>query len=360
MVHLGLAEANLALGDYRVVQLACQRTQELQPEGGIEATTAQALLDLLGRRYERALQNIDAAISENPSIAYAHALRSYLLRILRQDYDAQLARSRATRLSFGGNFDNCFPPIEQSYASGYNGSPTFPFAGQAEDSTGTSSRAEPETIPTWSPPNGMQRQIIRTRFALSRRPTLVTNAIIGINVVIYAILAVLSQSLDISQDVLINAGAQYTPRILAGEYWRIFTAMFLHFSIFHVGLNMLSLFFIGRVVEIVYGKWRYLVIYLASGIVGGIVTFFLQPNALAAGASGAIFGVFGALGVLYLVNRRALGGSGALANWLFWLALNLVWGFSTPGIGVLDHIGGLVAGIIIGYLLVPRLGRRSI
>ena len=58
MVHLGLAEANLALGDYRVVQLACQRTQELQPEGGIEATTAQALLDLLSRRYERALQNI--------------------------------------------------------------------------------------------------------------------------------------------------------------------------------------------------------------------------------------------------------------------------------------------------------------
>ena len=226
---------------------------------------------------------------------------------------------------------------------------------------GSSPKVERDPVPTWSPPNGMQRQVIRTRFALSQRPTLVTNAIIVINVVIYAILAVLSQSLDISQDVLINAGAQYTPLIQAtGQYWRIFTAMFLHFSILHVGLNMLSLFFIGRVVEIIYGKWRYLVIYLASGIVGGIATFFLQPDALAAGASGAIFGVFGALGVLYLVNRRALGGSGALANWLFWLALNLVWGFYTPGIGILDHIGGLVAGIIIGYLLVPRLGRRSI
>src|SRR2546421_5397372 len=69
MVHLGLAEANLALGDYRVVKMACQRTQELQPGGGSEAMTAQALLDLLNRRYERALQNIDAVISENPTSA---------------------------------------------------------------------------------------------------------------------------------------------------------------------------------------------------------------------------------------------------------------------------------------------------
>src|SRR5947209_351948 len=361
MVHLGLAEANLALGDYRVVKMACQRTLELQPGGGSEAMTARALLDLLNRRYERALQNIDAVISENPTIAYTHALRSYLLRALHQDYDAQLARSRATRLSFGGNFENCFPPIEPAYASGYSVPPTVSPVGEDEEQTMMSSRAEREPIPTWSPPNGMQRQIVRTRFAISRRPTLVTNTIIAINLVIYAILAVLSRGLDINTDVLVNAGAQNTQLIEAtGQYWRIFTAMFLHFSILHVGLNMLSLFFIGGAVEMFYGKWRYLVIYLASGIVGGIATFFLQPDALAAGASGAIFGVFGALGVLYIVNRRAFGGSGAIANWLFWLALNLVWGFSTPGIGILDHIGGLVAGLIIGYVLIPRMGRRSI
>jgi rhomboid protease GluP len=209
----------------------------------------------------------------------------------------------------------------------------------------------------------MQRQIVRTRFALSQHPTLVTNAIIAINLFIYAILALLSQSLDISPNVLMNAGAQNTPLIEAtGQYWRIFTAMFLHFSILHVGLNMLSLFFIGRVVEIFYGKWRYLVIYLVSGIIGGIATFFLQPNAVAAGASGAIFGVFGALGVFYMANRRALGsyGGGAIANWLFWLALNLVWGFSAPNIGIIDHIGGLVAGIVLAFLLLPRLRRRSI
>lgn len=361
MVHLGLAEANLALGDYRVVKMACQRTQELQPASGSEAMTAQALLDLLNRRYERALQDIDAVISENPTIAYAHALRSYLLRTLHQDYDAQLARSRATRLSFGGNFENCFPPIEPSYASGYSVPSSSSAAGQTKEQTAINSGAEREPVPTWSPSNGMQRQMVRTRFVISQHPTLVTNAIIVINLVIYTILAVLSQSLDINQDVLVNAGAQNTPLIEAtGQYWRIFTAMFLHFSIFHVGLNMLSLFFIGRAVEIFYGKWRYLVIYLVSGIVGGIATFFLEPNALAAGASGAIFGIFGALGVLYLVNRRAFGGSGAIGQWLFWLALNLVWGFSNTSIGIIDHIGGLVAGMIIAYLLIPRVGRRSI
>jgi rhomboid protease GluP len=203
--------------------------------------------------------------------------------------------------------------------------------------------------------------MVRTRFAISQNPRLVTNILIGINVAVYLILAFLSRSVDIDQNVLLAAGAQYGPLVAQGEYWRIFTAMFLHFNIFHIGLNMLSLFFIGTAVEVFYGKWRYLVIYLVSGIVGGIVTQILTPNALAAGASGAIFGVFGALGVFYLVNRRALGayGQGAIMNWVFWLGLNLVFGFSNTGIGIWDHIGGLVAGMAIAAILMPRSRRRT-
>jgi membrane associated rhomboid family serine protease len=359
MVHLGLAEANLALGNYGVVSMACRRVQELAEANSIEAMTAQALLDLLDRRYERALQDIETVIGQDPSIAYAHALRSYLLRVTGQDYDANLARARAARLSYGGHFDNCFPAVEPR-----NGLTTDapPVSQESQGSTSATPRAERE-VPTWSRPSGMQRQMVRTRFALSQYPGLVTNIIIAINVIVYLILAALSRDLNIHEDVIIAAGAQNTTIIQqTGEYWRIFTAMFLHFSIIHVGLNMLSLLFIGRVVEMFYGKLRYLLIYLGSGIIGGIVTYFLQPNALAAGASGAIFGVFGALGVFYIVNRRALGayGRGAIGNWLFWLGLNLVWGFSTPGIGILDHLGGLFAGIILALLLIPRPQRRSI
>src|SRR5947209_13763345 len=79
-VHLGLAAANLALGSYGVVYMACRRVQELQPQGGTESQMAQALLDLLDRRYDRALQDIDNAIKDDPANGYAHALRAYLLR----------------------------------------------------------------------------------------------------------------------------------------------------------------------------------------------------------------------------------------------------------------------------------------
>ncbi len=359
MVHLGLAEANLALGNYGVVQVACRRVQELQPQGGIENRTAQALLDLLDRRYERALQNVDSIISEDPGNAYLHAMRSYLLRALGQDYDANLARARAARLSYGGRFDNCFPPLETTYASGYNGRsiPAAPSQGaepalERSDTTAERER-EREPVPAWSRPNRMQRQVIRTRFMLSRYPGLVTNTLIVINVIVFI--------LSILFPIVTAFGVQQNDLVMQGQYWRIFTAMFLHANILHIGLNMLSLFFIGRPVELFFGKVRYLVIYLLSGIIGGLAFLFLSPGATALGASGAIFGVFGALGVFYIVNRRSLGiyGRGAIGNWLFWLGLNLVFDFA-PGsdIAVWGHLGGLIAGIILAFLLNPRLDRR--
>jgi len=374
-VHLGLAEANLALGSYGVVYMACRKVQELQSEGGPESTMAQALLNLLDRRYDRALQDVDAVISQDPGNGYAHALRAYLLRMNKQDYDAGLARSRAARLSYGGTFENVFPPVEPA-PSGYSNPfvpPTVPGqpngqGAESADSTSSSrtERVEREPVPTWSRPNVMQRRVIRTRFMLSQNPRFVTNIIIGINVLVFVIVALLNHTIDFTslqgEYALINAGAQYNLLVAQGQVWRIFTAMFLHFNLIHIGLNMISLFLIGAAVEVFYGKWRYLVIYLLSGIAGGIATYFLSaPDTVAVGASGAIFGVFGALGVFYIVNRRALGryGSGAITNWIFWLSLNLVFGFSVPGIGIVDHIGGLVAGIVIGALLIPRLRARK-
>ncbi len=377
MVHLGLAEANLALGSYGVVYKAFRKVQELQPQGGVESNMAQALLDLLDRRYERAMQDLEAVINEDPGNAYAHAMRAYLLRISGQSYDAGLARARAARLSFGGHFDNSFPPIESTAAPTYNATPTQrnnvdearPNGQIIEGSTAT--RPEQESIPTWSQQSNRQRQMVRTRFWMSQHPRFVTNILIAINVTIYVILVVLSLTIgaglgqlgSIDTNLIVLAGGQVNALVAQGQVWRIFTAMFLHFNLLHIGLNMLSLFLIGGVVEMVYGKWRYLVIYLGSGIVGGILTFYVSPiNTLAAGASGAIFGVFGALGVFYILNRQALGryGAGAITNWLFWLGLNLVFGFSQPGIGIWDHIGGLVAGMIIAALLMPRTRRRTV
>lgn len=359
LAHLGLAEANLALGSYGVVQMACHKVQELQPGGGIESSLAQSLLDLLDRRYDRALQDLDPVISQDPANAYAHALRAHLLRLNGQDYDAGLERSRAARLSYGGRFENCFPPAEPLYTPAYSG----PAAGQnnqVDQNASGGPRLEREAVPTWSRPNGMQRQMIRTRFALSQNPRLLTNILIGINVIMFLI--------SLLYPRVLTLGAQDNSLVLQGQIWLIFTAMFLHLNIIHIGLNMLSLFFIGPAVEVMYGKLRYLLIYLVSGIAGGI-TFLLvwlylpslEPIGVAVGASGAIFGVFGALGVFYIVNRQALGayGRGAITNWLFWIGINLVFGFSVPGIGIWDHIGGLVAGMILGLIMIPRLRRRT-
>lgn len=363
LVHLGLAEANLALGSYGVVQMACHKTQELAPNGPMYEL-AQALLNLLDRRYDQALQQVDSAIGDDPGNAYAHALRAYLLRVTGQDYDAGLARSRASRLSFGGTFENSFPPVEPVYTRGYTGQPTAFAPPAAPDETAQSvQQQQREQIPTWSRPNQMQRRAVRARFWLSQNPRFVTNILIALNVLAYFVLALMSQNVvDISQDALVNMGGQVNFLVAQGQFWRIFTATFLHASILHIGLNMLSIFFIGPAVELFYGKWRYLLIYLVSGIAGGIASYILLPQAvLLVGASGSIAGIFGALGAFFFINRRALGAAGnaMIGQWLFWLLINVAFGFSGGNIAWQAHLGGLVSGLVLGVVLLPPLRRIS-
>ncbi|MBO0790583.1 MAG: rhomboid family intramembrane serine protease [Ktedonobacteraceae bacterium] len=359
MVRLGLAEANLALGDYDVVRLACNDVLRLQQEDGTESKLARALLDLLNQDYEQALELVNDVIQVEPGIAYAHALRAHLLRSLGQDYDANLARARAARLSYGGRFENSFPPVvKREPRAAYMSPYAQPSAAQqqqqmAREDLAGNAQSEREPVPAWSRPNGFQRQMVRTRFFLSRYPGMITNILIALNVIIF-ILSNLFPEIQID-------GAQANPLVFHGEYWRVFTGMFLHVDIFHIGLNMLSLYFVGRTVEVLYGPMRYLAIYFLSGIAGGLLFLFTDPTGVAVGASGAIFGIFGALGVFYIVNRRALGvyGRGAISQWLFWIALNIIIG-AVPGsnIALTAHIGGLIAGMLIAFLFIPRLGKR--
>jgi len=363
LVHLGLAEANLALGSYGVVTMACRKVQELESSGPVY-DLAQALLDLLDRRYPQALQRTETAIKDDPGNAYAHALRGYLLRVTGQDYDAGLARSRASRLSFGGTFENCFPQVEPVYASGYSARPTaFTPSTQSPKAEQELAAQQREQIPAWERPNGMQRRAIRTRFWLSQNPRIATYILISLNVAAYLVLAFLSKDLfAIGTGPLVTMGAQVGALIENGEYWRIFTAMFLHVGILHIAMNMLSLFFIGPTVELLYGKWRYLLIYLVTGIVAGVASEFTIPNmVVVVGASGAISGIFGALGAFFLVNRRALGpaGNAMIGQWVFWLMLNIVFTFSSSNIDWQGHLGGLVAGLILGIVLLPPLRSRT-
>jgi membrane associated rhomboid family serine protease len=362
-VHLGLAEANLALGNYGVVQMASRKVLELQPEKGCEAKIAQALLDLLDHRYESALENVDAAINEDPSVGYVHALRSYLLRANGQDYDASLARARATRISYGGRFENCFPPLEPASVPN-RGFDADLGARPTTSKTESPTRNEREAVPNWSRPSAVRRQAIRTRFFLNQNPGFVTNAIIALMVVLFLLSSM-------NQNVFMF-GVFYTGFVQMGQVWRFVTSLFMYppgfDNLLTVLISVLSLFFIGRAVEIFYGPYRYLSIYLLVGILSNIACLILTLAGVTGlefgvGPAGSLLGIFGAIGVFYIANRRGLGvfGTSAITSWIFWLVLNLAIAGGSGGyyaIGI--EVFCILMGMLVAYLLLPRSdsGRR--
>jgi membrane associated rhomboid family serine protease len=346
--HLGLAQANLALGSYGLVHMACRRVQELALSGA-EVDMAQALIMVLDRRYDRAVDALERVGAEDPANAYAHALRGYCLRQMRREYEASLAEAKAARLAGGVDFADLFPKIE----------PPEPTTGRASANSPSQETLEKYREPAWQPPRQVQRQIAQVRFA-TRNTTFVTTALIAINVAVYLICGIMAGDLLNPLQAVINGhnGTLYEwgildgPDVLQGfQVWRLVTSMFLHESWWHVGLNMFSLYMVGRFVEQVYGPWRYLLIYFLTGIFGGILVIFLS-NSGALGASGAIFGIFGALGVFFWYNRRAFG-SAMLSQWMFILILNLALTFGVGAISVSGHIGGLTMGLVLGLLLMP-------
>ena len=134
------------------------------------------------------------------------------------------------------------------------------------------------------------------------------------------------------------------------EYWRIITSAFLHAGIWHIGLNMLSLYWLGRFIEVVLRPFRMAAVYFAALIVSGITVVLFSPtDAATLGASGAIFGLFGALFAIGLkLGER---GRELVQSNIGILVINLLWTFMVPGISWQAHVGGLIAGFILTYIL---------
>jgi membrane associated rhomboid family serine protease len=138
-----------------------------------------------------------------------------------------------------------------------------------------------------------------------------------------------------------------------GQWYRMFTAMFLHASFFHLAVNMYSLYFVGTIMEQVIGRWRFLLLYLASGLAGSAGALVLSPLTPTVGASGAIFGVLG--GLFILERRRHIATGGQVAGLI---VLNLVITFAFAGsISVGGHVGGLIGGMALMLALLQF--RRS-
>ena len=182
----------------------------------------------------------------------------------------------------------------------------------------------------------------------AQRVGIVTTALIVLNVLVYfAELATggsadgTGSSIYVHGVLFANLYVNGVPAGVAnGDWWRLITAAFLHFGPIHLALNMISLWFAGRILEQVIGSWRYLLLYLVSGLAGSAGALYLSPNSPTAGASGAIFGILGALLVLERRGTIATGG-----QVLMLIILNLVFTFTFSGISIGGHLGGLIAGI---------------
>jgi membrane associated rhomboid family serine protease len=204
-----------------------------------------------------------------------------------------------------------------------------------------------------------RRQFNRARGAYATFPAYVTWAIIAINVIVFLADAALSDFQSISLmgagGPLVEAGAVARDLVADGEWWRIITSAFLHLGLLHLAFNMYALYLFGPILEQLYGRVEYLVIYLLCAVGGSVLTILAAPESAAAGASGAIFGLFG---LAFVVSRRRhllLGpqARGILSQAGGLLLINLVITFAVPRISWTGHLGGLAVGALIGLLLMP-------
>jgi membrane associated rhomboid family serine protease len=183
-----------------------------------------------------------------------------------------------------------------------------------------------------------QRAKINAR-RISAPVGLVTRALIGINVAVYLLELTLGGTTNGTNNTLYEHGVLFGPVVADGDWWRLITAAFLHYGPFHLGLNMLVLWFIGPALEAYFGRLRYLLLYLVAGLAGSAGALIVSPDSLTVGASGAIWGLMGAA-VLLEARRIYVFGGQAMGLVVF----NLIFTLLIPGVSLGGHIGGGIGG----------------
>jgi membrane associated rhomboid family serine protease len=186
--------------------------------------------------------------------------------------------------------------------------------------------------------------------------TSVTNIIIALNIAAYCVMGSLGAGWFQVESMTpyflyANNGAATTD----GEWWRLLTSMFMHYGLLHLALNMWALHQAGHFVERLLGRAAFALMYLASGLAGGFASIFWHgDHSWSAGASGAVFGVYGALFGYMLRERRGLPKSvvqSLTRSTVMFAGYNIVFGLARSGIDNSAHIGGVLGGIVFGWLL---------
>lgn len=215
-----------------------------------------------------------------------------------------------------------------------------------------------QNIPEWQyHPN----EDIIDRMRRRRQKCIMNLIIIAVNVILF--LAAEATGGSENTEHMVRLGASYTPLVEGGEYWRLFTSMFLHFGLAHLLNNMVLLFFLGDYMERFLGKVRYLILYLGGGILGNIFSYWSElqqgRQVVSAGASGAIFAVLGGLVVLLLIHRGRLEDL-SLPRVLLMAALSLYVGFRSAGVDGFAHLGGFLGGALLAAAMKLLPGGRKL
>ena len=202
---------------------------------------------------------------------------------------------------------------------------------------------------------GQQRRV-NIRFPGTVRVPRVTYVLIGLNLLIWIMIQANRQlALELLNWGILNSEAVITQR----QVHRLVTAMFLHIEFYHVAFNCLGLYYIGSNVERFFGPWRYLLIYLLGGVAGSIASLYFYANSL--GASGGVFAIWGAEAVFFYRHRKLFGAMAMqrLRSTGFFILFNFAIGFAanisgTVAIGNIAHLGGLLGGGVLAWLIGPR------
>lgn len=196
---------------------------------------------------------------------------------------------------------------------------------------------------------------------LPRTGYFITPIIININLIIFVLMVVSGVSfINPTTGDLLAWGANFRAATLAGGWWRLLSSIFLHGGIFHLFLNMYALLYIGLLLEPFLGRTRFLTAYLLTGILASLTSVYWHPLTVSVGASGAIFGMYGVFLAMLTTNfidksvRKAL-----LTSIGIFVVMNLANGVKA-GIDNAAHIGGLVSGLIMGYLYYPGLKKPQV
>jgi rhomboid protease GluP len=188
------------------------------------------------------------------------------------------------------------------------------------------------------------RRAERLPVARLMRGASVTQGLIVANT---AVLLLMYLAGGMTDPTLVRFGALVSP-LARSDWWRMVTAMFVHIGFLHLLFNMWAVMLFGPAMESRYGRMRFLILYLSSGVLGSAFSLAFTAGGIRAGASGAVFGILGAWLAFFVTHRNVPSLRGQLRSIVFLIVINLVFSVAVPGVDKFAHVGGLAAGFVIG------------